>query len=72
MDEEDKVAAIIGLQQDLAALSETQLVNIEKLSRDLDAHVEAFRNLLDMKGRADTSRAALNTGMANTSPQYKS
>ena len=63
MEAEDKVAAIIGLQQDLIAISEGQLPTLEKLCAKLEAQVESFMKLLDKEPRSEKSRTALNAGM---------
>lgn len=62
MEGEDKVETIIALQQDLVALSEGQLPNVDKLCADLEAQLTAFQKLLDKKPRSEKSRAAINTG----------
>ena len=62
-DGSEKIVAIQALHADLAALSEFRIPNIEKLCAELDAHIEAFRNLLDHKPKSDASRAKLKNGM---------
>lgn len=51
-----------GLHQDLVALEESQLRNIERLWAELEARVVEFRNLLDKAPKKDSSRKALNSG----------
>ncbi|KAL8930643.1 MAG: hypothetical protein Q9208_000514 [Pyrenodesmia sp. 3 TL-2023] len=51
-----------ALHQDLVALEEGQLRNIDKLCDEIKAHVEAFRRLLDKSQKSDASRAKLNSG----------
>ena len=62
MDNEDTVAAIQGLHQDLVALSESRLPAIEKLHNDLERNIDAFRTLLDKKAKSEASRNALVAG----------
>ena len=51
-----------ALHADLLALSESRLLNIERLGNQLDAHIKDFRALLDKKPRSDQSRQTLGTG----------
>ncbi|KAL8700464.1 MAG: hypothetical protein Q9224_000954 [Gallowayella concinna] len=51
-----------ALHQDLIALGDDQLRNIDKLCNELKAHVEAFKNLLDRPPKNDTSRKKLESG----------
>lgn len=50
------------LHQDLIALGDGQLRNIDKLCDELKSHVEAFRKLLDKPPKSDASRKKLNLG----------
>ena len=58
----DKVAAIQALYQDLLDLSENHIPVIERLQAELDAHIEAFKQLLDHKPKDEGSRAKLKQG----------
>jgi hypothetical protein len=51
-----------ALHADLLALSESRLLNIERLGNQLDAHIKDFRALLDKKPRSDQSRQTLGAG----------
>lgn len=51
-----------ALHQDLVALEEGQLRNIDRLCDEIRAHVEAFRKLLDKSQKSDASRAKLSSG----------
>ena len=62
MDGLDKVAAIQALYQDLLDLSENHIPIIERLQAELQAHVEAFKQLLDHKPKDAGSRAKLKQG----------
>ena len=53
-----------ALHQDLIALEDGQLRNIDKLCSELKAHIEAFKNLLDRPSKSDTSRKKLQSGIA--------
>ena len=50
------------LHQDLIALSELQLRNVERLWAELDARVDEFRKLLDKPRKNDASRRLLQSG----------
>ncbi|KAM3083833.1 hypothetical protein ACMFMG_002057 [Clarireedia jacksonii] len=51
-----------ALHSDLLALSDSRLSNLDRLAAELEAHVEAFRSLLDHKPRNDQSRKSIQTG----------
>jgi nuclear pore complex protein Nup205 len=52
-----------ALHSDLLALSDSRLSNLDRLAAELEAHVEAFRSLLDHKPRNDQSRKSIQTGI---------
>ena len=52
-----------SLQRDLLDFSELRLTNIDRLLSNLDAHIQAFRDLLDKPARSEASRRTLNAGM---------
>ena len=49
-----------GLQRDLNVFTANHLSTIERLSAELDASIDDFRNLLDRKPRSESSRKAVN------------
>ncbi|KAL8857537.1 MAG: hypothetical protein Q9178_005865 [Gyalolechia marmorata] len=51
-----------ALHQDLIALEDGQLRNIDKLCNELREHIEAFKNLLDRPSKSDISRKRLQSG----------
>lgn len=55
--------SIQAVHADLLALSDSRLLNIERLGDQLIAHIIEFRGLLDKKSRSDQSRQKLGTGM---------
>ncbi|KAL8900187.1 MAG: hypothetical protein Q9207_005813 [Kuettlingeria erythrocarpa] len=57
-----RLESLRGLHQDLVAFEEGRLRNIDKLCEDIQAHVEAFRKLLDKSQKSDASRAKLSSG----------
>lgn len=57
-----ELESLRDLHQDLVALEEGQLRNIDKLCAEIRAHVDAFRKLLDKSQKSDASRSKLNTG----------
>lgn len=54
--------SIQAVHADLLALSDSRLLNIERLGDQLIAHVKEFRGLLDKRARNDQSRQKLGTG----------
>lgn len=64
MEAEGGLESLRALHQDLIALEDGQLRNIDKLCNELKAHVEAFKNLLDRPTKSDTSRKKLESGIA--------
>lgn len=56
-----------ALYADLVALSEERLSSLDRLYAQIDAHVEAFKALLDKNARNEQSRKSLATG--NRQPQ---
>lgn len=59
-----ELESLQALHQDLIALEEGQLRNIDKLCDEIRAHVEAFRRLLDKPPKSDASRTKLNSGIS--------
>lgn len=56
----ESLARLQGLQRDLSNLSSTTLQNIDRLWAELQDQLDAFKELLDKKGRNDQSRKTLN------------
>lgn len=63
MAESEAIEGLRGLQQDLIALEESRLRNVERLWIDLEARVEEFRNLLDKPPKNESSRKKVLSGM---------
>ena len=57
-----EVESLRSLQRDLLDFSESRLTNIDRLLFDLEAHIQAFRDLLDKPAKSEGSRKALSTG----------
>lgn len=53
-----------ALYSNLSALSEKKFPNLDRLSVEVEAHIQYFRALLDKKARNAASRQSLATGMA--------
>ncbi|KAG0648998.1 Nuclear pore [Hyphodiscus hymeniophilus] len=58
------------LHADLLALSESRLLNIERLEHQLTAHIKDFQGLLDRKPRSGESRRKLETGKLELEESY--
>ncbi|KAJ5408802.1 hypothetical protein N7509_002685 [Penicillium cosmopolitanum] len=58
----DNLAGLRGLYQDLSAVSESSLTNIERLCFELETHIEDFRKLLDKPAKNNASRQKVLTG----------
>lgn len=65
MAESEAIEGLRGLQQDLIALEESRLRNVERLWVDLEARVEEFRNLLDKPSKNESSRKKILSGMSS-------
>ena len=59
----DSLEGLRAIHQDLVALSENRLANVEKLWADLEARIEEFRKLLDKPEKSDPSRKVLSSGI---------
>lgn len=64
MAEEDDLEGLEALHHDLQALSEARLPVVERLRHELAAKLEDFRKLLDKEKKKESSRQALNSGIA--------
>ncbi|OJJ51011.1 hypothetical protein ASPZODRAFT_156001 [Penicilliopsis zonata CBS 506.65] len=62
MEDTEALGGLRGLYQDLCALSDPSLVNIERLCIELEAQIQDFRKLLDKPTKNNTSRQALLSG----------
>lgn len=62
MTDRNNLDSLRGLHQDLIALEESQLRNIERLWAELEAQIVEFRNLLDKPPKKSSSRKTLNSG----------
>ena len=62
MTDSDALEGLRGLHQDLIALGESRLPNIERLWAELEARIDEFRRLLDKPPKSDASRRTLQTG----------
>lgn len=62
MTSQNSLEGLRGLHQDLVALEESQLRNIERLWAELEARVDEFRKLLDKPPKNDSSRKTLLSG----------
>lgn len=63
MTDQGSLEGLQGLHQDLIALDQTRLRNIDKLWADLQERVVEFRKLLDKSPKNEESRKKLLTGM---------
>ena len=66
MTESGSLESLRGLHQDLIALEASQLRNIDKLCADLEAHIQAFKELLEKPSKSDTSRTKLKSGNSSS------
>lgn len=64
---DQEAGGLRGLQQDLIALDESRLQNIDRLWADLEARIEEFRRLLDKPQKNDSSRKELLSGNSASS-----
>lgn len=63
MTEQEGLAGLRGLQQDLIALDESRLRNVDRLWADLESRIEEFRNLLDKPSKNESSRKKILSGI---------
>jgi len=62
MADHEGLAGLRGLHQDLLALEESRLRNIDRLWAELEARINEFRELLDKPAKNDASRKTLQSG----------
>ncbi|EED22944.1 nuclear pore complex subunit Nup192, putative [Talaromyces stipitatus ATCC 10500] len=62
MDGIDSAGGLRGLFQDLSAITEPSMVNIERLCFELESHLQDFRTLLDKPSKNDNSRKSVLSG----------
>lgn len=63
MEAPGELESLRALHQDLVALDEAQLQNIDRLCGEIRAHIQAFKKLLDHPSKHDSSRGKLTSGM---------
>lgn len=63
MTDQGSLDGLRGLHQDLIALDQSRLRNIDRLWADLESRVVEFRKLLDKSPRNEGSRKTLLAGM---------
>lgn len=69
MSDRNDVEGLRGLHQDLVALDESQLRNVDRLLAELEARVGDFKKLLDKSPKNEKSRNTLLSGVkASTYP----
>ena len=69
-DSEESLLSLQVLQQDIIELEHGQLQNIDRLRAILEAHITEFRELLGKPSKNDTSRKALQSGIAPSREIY--
>ncbi|KAE8148150.1 hypothetical protein BDV25DRAFT_131493 [Aspergillus avenaceus] len=62
MGDRDTVTGLRGLYMDLSALSDSSIVNIDRLRVELETHIDDFRKLLDKPAQNNASRQAVLSG----------
>ncbi|RDW63036.1 nuclear pore complex Nup192/Nup205 family protein [Aspergillus mulundensis] len=62
MESADPLDGLRGLYQDLSALSDSSLVNIDRLRVELETHIHDFRSLLDKPTKSNGSRMTVLSG----------
>lgn len=62
MSDRNDVEGLRGLHQDLVALDESQLRNVDRLLTELEARVDDFKKLLDRSPKNEKSRNTLLSG----------
>lgn len=67
MDGVDSMGGLRGLYQDLSGITESSIVNIDRLCVELETHLNDFRTLLEKPSKNDNSRKSVLTGEATLS-----
>lgn len=67
MSEFSGLEGLESLHRDLLALSESRLLNIDRLCTQLESHIDDFRNFLHKSSRNEESRKILATGKVSCS-----
>ncbi|OKL58312.1 hypothetical protein UA08_06541 [Talaromyces atroroseus] len=62
MDGIESLGGLRGLYQDLSVITDSSMVNIERLCLELESHLHDFRILLDKPPKNDNSRKSVLTG----------
>ncbi|KAL4941066.1 hypothetical protein BDV06DRAFT_212966 [Aspergillus oleicola] len=65
MESAESLVSLRGLYQDLSALPESPLLNIDRLRVELEAHIHDFRTLLDKPTKSNASRQSVLSGKIN-------
>ena len=63
MEGPDSLDGLRGLFQDLSALSNSSIPNIERLRVELESHIDGFRKLIDKPAKNNSSRQAILSGV---------
>ncbi|KAL3473128.1 hypothetical protein BJX99DRAFT_249177 [Aspergillus californicus] len=69
MESAEALDGLRGLYQDLSALSDSNLVNIDRLRVELETHIHDFRTLLDKPAKSNASRQTVLTGKITVDDQ---
>lgn len=67
MDGTGSLGGLRGLYQDLSGITESSIVNIDRLCIELETHLHDFRTLLEKSSKNDNSRKSVLTGEATLS-----
>ena len=62
MEDSEDTARLRGLYQDLSSLSDSSLVNIDRLCLELEASIHDFRKLLEKPPKNNASRQKVLSG----------
>lgn len=62
MESAEPLEGLRGLYQDLSALSDSSLLNIDRLRVELETHIHDFRTLLDKPTKSNESRMSVLSG----------
>ncbi|KAL4920463.1 hypothetical protein BDW62DRAFT_208968 [Aspergillus aurantiobrunneus] len=62
MESAESLSGLRGLYQDLSALSDSSVVNVDRLRVELESHIHAFRTLLDKRTKSNASRQSVLSG----------
>lgn len=71
MDGVGSLGGLRGLYQDLSGITESSIVNVDRLCVELESHLKDFRALLDKPSKNDNSRRAVLTGEATLFQNFR-